>query len=111
MPRRKKESTVTNNKKNQVVTWNRDLAEQAEAHLDVTLSGTVKSGTLSGTILFLSGPWSAVYDPGTGPVKTDYTDRVTVTVGPYVAFMMRGRPDDCLDGCPLSHSLMGFRGD
>lgn len=48
------------------------------ANLDVTLTGTIKSGsgTPNGTLFFLNGPWSAIN--GDTTLKTDYTGRVTL---------------------------------
>jgi len=76
--------SVRENKKNQVLTWMVDIANGATETLNVTVCGKVKPSTPDGTILFLSGAWSAVYDddgdPLTPTVKTDYTGRVSVTV-------------------------------
>ena len=78
--------TVKGNKKNQVLTWIVDVPNGEAETLDVTVDGAIKNGTPIGTVLFLSGPWSAVYDDdddaATPPVKSDYTGRVSITVGP-----------------------------
>ena len=73
--------TEKDNKKSQVLTWTiGSMSAEQDATLDVTVSGTIKPGTPSGTVLNLSGPWSAVYTDSNGTFKTDYTDEVTITV-------------------------------
>ncbi|MBI2816522.1 MAG: hypothetical protein HYX72_06255 [Acidobacteria bacterium] len=75
-------STKTN-KKNQVYTWTFDsLAAGAHSDLVVTITGTIKPNTPSGTILTLTGPWSVVYstDGGVTYQKSEYAGSVTVTV-------------------------------
>ncbi len=72
------------NKKNEVLTWILDIADGATETLEVTVCGSIKPSTPDGTVLFLSGAWSAVYDddadPITPTVKTEYTGRVSITV-------------------------------
>jgi hypothetical protein len=72
---------VKNNKNNQVLTWTVELSPGETQHIDVTVTGTIKPNALDGTIMFLSGPWSAAYTDDLGfPAKTDYTGRVSITV-------------------------------
>jgi hypothetical protein len=71
------------NNKNQVITWNMDsLGKGQDATLTLTVTGTIKPNTPSGTILRLLGPWSVTYstDGGVTYQKSDYTGAVTVTV-------------------------------
>lgn len=81
--------TVKENKKNQVVTWTLNLADGAEATLNVNVNGTIPASSacspnpdipIAGTTRYLSGPWSAVYDDGSGPQKSEYTERVSILV-------------------------------
>jgi hypothetical protein len=73
--------SVRNNNRNQVLTWNVTLDPGETQTLDVTVSGNIKNNTPDGTILFLSGAWSAAYvDDSGNPATTDYTGRVSVTV-------------------------------
>jgi len=73
--------TVRQNKRNQVITWTVELAPGETQYIDVTVSGTIGAGTPNGTILFLSGPWSAAYIDDLGePAKSDYTGRVSIEV-------------------------------
>ena len=66
--------------KNEVLLWTiGDMLENSIAHLTVDLTGIIKPNTSPGTIMFLSGPWSA--KDGFG-IKTDYTGRVFITVMP-----------------------------
>lgn len=68
------------NKRNEVLLWTiGDMPENSEEHLDVDLTGAIKSNTAPGTILYLSGPWSAKDGYG---IKTDYTGRVWIEVMP-----------------------------
>jgi hypothetical protein len=61
----------------QIIQWNiGDMAAGAVAKIDVSESGFVKPGTPSGTVFYLNGPWSAL----SGGVKTEYTERITITV-------------------------------
>jgi hypothetical protein len=71
---------IRNNAKNQVLTWNLDLANGASATLLATVDGKIPNSTPCDQVRFLSGPWSAVYDAGSGSQKSDYTGRVSVTV-------------------------------
>lgn len=74
---------IQSHKRNQVITWTIDsLGSGQNATLDVTIEGTIKPGTKSGTVLGLTGPWSVVYstDGGTTYQKSTYTGSVTVTV-------------------------------
>jgi hypothetical protein len=81
------------NNKNQVITWIGDLMNGQSVNIDVTVCGSIKPSQVctpcdqldtpvAGSVLYLSGPWSAAYtDPVTLlPAKTDYTGRVSLTV-------------------------------
>jgi hypothetical protein len=75
--------SIKTNKKNQVITWTMDsLGAGADATLDLTITGTIKPNTPSGTVLGLTGPWSVTYstDGGVTYQKSAYTGEVTVTV-------------------------------
>jgi hypothetical protein len=74
--------SIKNNNKNQVITWIGDLDSGESVDITVHVCGKIKASTACGTLMFLSGPWSATYtDPDTGlPVKTDYTGRAQLTV-------------------------------
>jgi hypothetical protein len=73
--------TIRTNNKNEVITWIVELSPGEEQHIDVTVTGTIKPGTPDGTVLYLSGPWSAAYKDDLGnPAKSDYTGRVSITV-------------------------------
>lgn len=68
---------------NQVITWNvGSLGGNSDATMLLTVSGTIKRGTPSGTVVGLTGPWSVTYsiDGGHTYQKSDYTGRITVTV-------------------------------
>jgi hypothetical protein len=72
------------NNKNEVIFWDLGpLAAGQTASLDIPLSG--KANKPAGTVMYLSGPWSAlnydVPDPITltPPYKSDYTGRVSLT--------------------------------
>jgi hypothetical protein len=70
-------------KNNVVTTWTMDsLGKGQDATLLLTINGTIKPNTASGTVLGLTGPWSVVYstDGGVTYQKSDYTGAVTVTV-------------------------------
>jgi hypothetical protein len=67
-------------KKTQVLTWIVDIANGQTKTIDVTVNGTVPCSAQDGQILFISGPWSAVFDDGSGPQKSDYSGRVSLTV-------------------------------
>jgi hypothetical protein len=71
---------VRYNNKNQVLTWNLDMPSGTTETLLVTVDGHIPASAACESLRYLSGPWSAVYNPGTGAVKSDYTGRVTVTV-------------------------------
>jgi hypothetical protein len=81
---------VKGNNKNQVVTWTGDLPYLSSVKIDVTVTGTIKPGNPCtpilqtipepGSVLFLSGPWSAAYTWLGLPAKTPYTDRVALVV-------------------------------
>ena len=80
--------TVSTKQKNSVITWTVDVPNAATVYIEVTVNGNIPPTTPAGQIRFLSGPWSAVYDDDgdslTPRVKTDYTGRVSLTVGPCV---------------------------
>jgi hypothetical protein len=65
------------NKRNEVLLWTiGDMPEGTQKTLRVCLTGDIKPSATPGTILFLSGPWSALSEG----IKTDYTGRVSITV-------------------------------
>jgi len=85
--------TIKYNNRNQVITWTGNLANGQSVDIDVGVCGSIKPSQVctpcdqlatpvAGSILFLSGPWSAAFtDPNTGlPAKTDYTGRISLTV-------------------------------
>ena len=85
----KGEVSVRENKRNQVITWTVDLAQGEAQTLVVILNGSIPeyadcspdpNAPEPDSIRFLSGEWSAVYMSETGPQKTEYTGRVSVTV-------------------------------
>ena len=67
-------------KKTRVLTWIVDIADGATKTIEVTVKGTVPSSALDGQILFISGPWSAVFNDGSGPQKSVYSGRVSLEV-------------------------------
>ena len=80
---------VRTNKKNQVLTWTVSILNGETKTLNVEVDGTIPASALcsidpnapdEGTVRFLSGAWSAVYDDGSGPQKSDYTGRVSIVV-------------------------------
>lgn len=68
------------NNKNQVLTWTLDMADGATETILVNVDGKIPAKTACDSIRYLSGPWSAVYDVGTGAQKSEYTGRVSVQV-------------------------------
>lgn len=63
---------------NQVLLWTiGDMAAQQVDNLVVNLSGKIKAGTASGTVLNINGGWSA---SATAIPTTSYTDPLTITV-------------------------------
>lgn len=81
--------SVRENKRNQVITWTVDLAQGEAQTLVVILNGAIPeyadcspdpNTPEPDSIRFLSGAWSAVYMSETGPQKTEYTGRVSLTV-------------------------------
>jgi hypothetical protein len=78
--------SVSKKQKNSVITWTVDIPDGATIYLDATVNGPIPHSAPAGQIRFLSGAWSAVYDhdgDALSPrVKTDYTGRVSITVGP-----------------------------
>jgi hypothetical protein len=72
--------TVKDTKKTQVLTWIVNIANGQTKTIDVTVNGTVPCSAPDGQIRFISGPWSAVFDDGSGPQKSDYSGRVSLTV-------------------------------
>jgi hypothetical protein len=71
---------VRQNNKNQVLSWFLDMPTGTTETLLVTVSGHIPASAVCDSIRYLSGPWSAVYNPGTGAVKSEYTGRVSITV-------------------------------
>jgi hypothetical protein len=67
-------------KKTQVLTWIVDIANGQTKTIKVTVNGTVPCSAPDGQILFISGPWSAVFDDGSGPQKSAFSGRVSLTV-------------------------------
>jgi len=66
------------NKKNEVLKWTiGDLLPNESKTLSVSLSGDIKPNAPIGTMLYLSGAWSALSGDN---VKTPYTGRVTIEV-------------------------------
>jgi hypothetical protein len=68
------------NNRNQVLTWNLDMPSGTTETLLVTVNGHIPASAVCNSIRYLSGPWSAVYNPGTGAVKSEYTGRVSIQV-------------------------------
>ncbi len=72
---------IRSNRRNEVITWWVELDPGEEQYIDVTVCGTIKPSTPIGTVLYLSGAWSAAYvDDDGNPAKSDYTGRVSLTV-------------------------------
>lgn len=67
-------------KKTQVLTWIVDIADGATKTIQVTVGGTVPCSASDGQVRYVSGPWSAVFDDGSGPQKSAYSGRVSLTV-------------------------------
>jgi hypothetical protein len=67
-------------KKTQVLTWIVNITNGQTKTIEVTVNGTVPCSAPDGQILFISGPWSAVFDDGSGPQKSVYSGRVSLTV-------------------------------
>jgi hypothetical protein len=67
-------------KKTQVLTWIVDIDNGQTKTIEVTVNGKVPCSAPDGQILFISGPWSAVFDDGSGPQKSAYSGRVSLTV-------------------------------
>lgn len=76
--------TRRTNNRNEVITWTVNVADGTTVTIDVTVNGTIPANAADGQIRYISGAWSAVYDAGSGPQKSDYSGRVflTVTVPP-----------------------------
>jgi hypothetical protein len=69
------------NRRSEVITWWVELSPGEEQSIFVTVCGTIKPSTPIGTVLYLSGAWSAAYTDDYGnPAKSDYTGRVSITV-------------------------------
>ncbi len=77
-----------------IVTWNTILDDQETKTITVTVDGTVPSGNAAGTMLNISGPWSAAYndnnsstcyiDPKKGVCDSEYSDKSAYTPQVYV---------------------------
>jgi hypothetical protein len=67
-------------KNTQVLTWIVDIDNGQTKTIEVTVNGKVPCSAPDGQILFISGPWSAVFDDGSGPQKSAYSGRVSLTV-------------------------------
>jgi hypothetical protein len=75
--------TTTGKSSTKVLRWKiGDMTAGQEETLLVTVKGSIKPSAVCGSIQYLSGPWSATYstDGGATFQKSDYTDRVFVTV-------------------------------
>jgi hypothetical protein len=73
--------TVKSTSKNtKVLTWIVDIAKGQTKTIEVIVNGTVPCSAPDGEIRFISGPWSAVFDDGSGPQKSAYSGRVSLTV-------------------------------
>jgi YVTN family beta-propeller protein len=60
-------TSIKTNNKNQVITWTMNsLNVDEDATLTLKITGTIKPGTPSGTVLGLVGPWSLGYSTATG---------------------------------------------
>jgi hypothetical protein len=70
------------NKKTTILLWTiGEMAAGESQTLEVTVHGTIKNNTPSGTELFLSGPWSATFtDDENVKQKSSYTGRVSIVV-------------------------------
>lgn len=68
------------NQRNEVITWTLNLADGATETLNVEISGCIPSSAPDGQIRYLSGAWSAAYNAGSGPQKSAYSGRVSITV-------------------------------
>jgi len=72
--------TVGKKEKNSVITWIVDILDGATKTIFVTVNGPIPCSAPDGEIRFISGEWSAVYDDGSGPQKSEYSGRVSLTV-------------------------------
>ena len=72
--------SVRNNNRNQVLTWNLNMLNGTTETLLVTVNGQIPASAVCDSIRYLSGPWSAVYNAGSGSQKSAYTGRVSVQV-------------------------------
>jgi len=70
------------NNKNDVLTWTLDMPNGTTETLLVNVDGKIPASAVCDSIRYLSGPWSAVYDAGSGAQKSDYTGRVSIQVCP-----------------------------
>ena len=69
--------TITNNRRNSVITWIGNIPQGTEVNISVHVCGTV--ARTDGTTEFLSGAWSATgTDPDGNRVTTGYTGQVTI---------------------------------
>lgn len=69
--------------KNTILLWTiGNMIAGQDATLTVTVTGTIKAGTPSGTVLGLSGAWSSTFtDPTTGlQAQSGYSGQVTIQV-------------------------------
>jgi hypothetical protein len=71
---------VRPNKKNEVLVWNLDMPSGTTETLLVNVNGSIPASAVCDSIRYLSGPWSAVYDAGSGAQKSEYTGRVSIQV-------------------------------
>jgi hypothetical protein len=80
---------VKNNKNNEVITWTGNLANGQSVDIEVTMDGSIKPNAtcspdanfpVPGSIVGLSGEWSASYVLGGVSYKAGYTGKVSMTV-------------------------------
>jgi hypothetical protein len=72
--------TMPTKTKTRVLTWIVDIPDGATKTIQVTVDGKVPCSAPDGQVLYVSGPWSAVFDDGSGPQKSAYSGRVSLTV-------------------------------
>jgi len=73
--------TITNMPRNtQVLTWIVDIPNGQTKTILVTVNGTVPCSAPDGQVRYISGPWSAVFNDGSGRQKSAYSGRVSLTV-------------------------------
>jgi hypothetical protein len=73
-------ASIRYNQRNEVITWTLNLADGATETLDVEIMGCIPHSAPDGQVRYLSGAWSAAYNAGSGPQKSGYSGRVSITV-------------------------------